>query len=624
MCGIFGVLGGRSGLDWSLNYGRMRHRGPDASGEYEDEECFLAHTRLAIIDLSSAANQPMRSRCDRYVLVFNGEIFNYLDLRHELIAKEVSINTNSDTEVLLNLFIERGTDFLRDLDGMFAFVIWDRRDKVLFGARDHAGIKPLFFHHASDHFSFASEIKALSGVARLEVDDSKIYEYLQYGYVPAPGSMFHGVKSLSPGSAFRYNLSSNELKMWDWRASPSVIDHSINFEEAVDVFRQKFRESVKRRCIADVPLGAFLSGGLDSSAIVVEMLSESRSVETYSIGYAENHNYDETRYAKLVANHLGTNHTTIYPEIPSADLEAYIDCILDNFDQPYANPTVMMLHLLTKRVKAEATVALIGDGGDEILAGYSRHRALQLHSRHRSWLRCISTPVLKALNLMGEVPGSNHGRRRMRQFFESSHRTDAEAYADWNSIIGHADLRRHTPDWQRDALGAANSSFLKSLFEQSSGDCIARALQVDQQSFLPFNLMDGADRMSMANSFELRLPFLSYELMDFLNSLPSNFKIQGGVQKRILKHAYKDILPEEILHRPKRGFNPPVWDWLHQSRSVVLDILSSGCLVERYLDRQFIRALTSDLFLRKRDTSLQVWSLLVLERWLQREKVNYR
>ena len=596
----------------------MDHRGPDAFGHYENDYCVLAHNRLSIIDHSTEANQPMVSDCGRYVIVFNGEIFNFLELREQLSSAGVSFKTNSDTEVLLRLLIQKGDKALDEIDGMFAFVFWDATEQTLFGARDHAGIKPLFYQHTASNFSFASELKSLRNLnqAKPEIDHVRVFEYLMFGYVPSPYSIYQGIKSLPPGYAFRYVVGTNKLKSWRWATSTKTSTAVSSFDEAVDGFCEIFHRSVRRRCIADVPLGAFLSGGLDSSAIVAEMTNISNSVSTFSIGYLENKDYDESRCAIEVANHLGTSHSVLYPEISPEHINEYLDRIIAQFDQPFANPTVIMTYLLTASVQSEVKVALIGDGGDEICAGYPRHRAIQLINRHRSWWRAIKSPTLGVLGLLPETPGANHLGRRLRQFLAASDQTNAGAYAEWMSVFRRTDLEVGMTALGDQALSESRLDFFQSLFEEAHGDVVTKALHVDRNSFLPYNLMDGSDRMSMANSFELRLPFLSRELMDFVNGLPTNYKIQGKVQKRLLRAAYQDRLPPQVFNRPKRGFNPPVWDWLMANKEFVSDHLAPGCRTETYVSPAFIQKTVAALLSQKQDTSLQVWSLLVLERWL--------
>lgn len=617
MCGIMGIVGEIGGVDAQAWGALTRHRGPDAFGVWASEHVLLCHNRLSIIDLSAAANQPMHDTSENLTIVFNGEIFNYLDLRDELIADGVEFRTRSDTEVVLQGYRQWGRAVLDRLDGMFAFAIWDNTTRTLFAARDHIGIKPFFYRQEPGRLIFGSELKliASASASALTIRDASIYEYLAYSYIPAPFTIYDNVLKLEPGHWLHYSLSAEKLETGQWWAVPKPSISPVPSVEAnVNQLREIFGRSVRRRMISDVPIGAFLSGGVDSSAIVAEMANAGGSVQTFSIGYRDNPDYDETEYAQLVARHLGVNHKVLYPDFDQSNIEAYLDLVVDHFDEPYGNPTVAMVHLLTAAARDHVTVALVGDGGDELFAGYPRHRALRVAQRTRPLLGPFSPYILAMLRLLPEQPGRHHLGRRARQFFEAVSRPAADAFQAWSSVFPLEVLHSaavgsgaNPGKWREDIIAR--------WFSAGGSDDVSNALYADLNSFLPYNLLEGADRMSMANGFELRVPFVSRELIEFAATLPPNLKIDGATQKFLLKQAYKDALPEAILRRPKRGFNPPVWHWLQANEAFVRARLGDSKLA-RYLHPDIISHTVNAFYTKSADNSLQLWMLLVLGHWL--------
>lgn len=599
----------------------MNYRGPDAQGLWSDEGVLLAHNRLSIIDLSHEANQPMISQNQRYVIVFNGEIFNFLELRSELESRGSVFKTHSDTEILLESYVLWGEEMLSKLDGMFAFVIWDKDTRQLFAARDHAGIKPFFYAAFGGCFVFGSEIKAVleSGLVPKAVHQQSIFEFLAYGYIPSPYTAYTHIHCLGPGELIRFDLSSGQIRTKIWWQPPIVekpVDCSI--AEATSELSRIFSKAVRRRLIADVPVGAFLSGGVDSSVIVAEMAMISpKKVKTFSIGYRNNNEYDESKYAEQVAAHLGVEHETIYPDILSEDLEIYLDLIVNQFDQPYANPTVILTNILTRSVRDKVTVALIGDGGDELFGGYPRYWALGMQEKFGPLVRLARSPLMSVMRLLPERPQGNHFVRRLRRFLIASDRDLGMAFEESTRLFPSGQLSSLLQ--AEFSLQTSEKMFLADLFNQAGGAALTRACYTDQRTFLPNNLLEGADRMSMVNSFELRLPFLDRELMEFAATLPPKFRILGQLQKRILKNAYRDVLPEEALNRRKRGFNPPVWHWLKENKHLLEPIASQKSRLAEYLDPVAIRGLLDRFNADMEDSSTQLWSLLVLERWLQKQ-----
>ncbi len=618
MCGISGILGSRPDRNWSDWVAITRYRGPDALDIWCDDNVLLAHNRLSIIDLSASANQPMISHDQRYVIVFNGEIFNFLELRAELEASGSSFKTHSDTEVLLEGYVTWGEAVLSRLDGMFAFAIWDKLQRQLFAARDHAGIKPFFYSSYAGRFVFGSEIKLVleSGMVPRDIRNEGIVDYLAYGYIPAPGTAFTYVSSLEPGEMIRFDLEQDRVAKKKWWQLPIIEKPlSCDYGEATEELARIFSQSIRRRMIADVPVGAFLSGGVDSSVIVAEMANvSSKKVKTFAIGYKNNSEYDESVYAEQVATHLGVEHETIYPEFVSNKLDTYLHQIISQFDQPYANPTVILTSILTRTVRDKVTVALVGDGGDELFGGYPRYWALGQQEKFGLLVRLARDPLLSVMRMLPETPKGNHTVRRLRRFLTSSNRDLGIAFEQSTRLFTSEQVHTLTPS----GLGS-NQTYLADLFHQARGSALTRACYADQRSFLPNNLLEGADRMSMVNSFELRLPFLDRGLMEFAAMLPPEFKIRGNVQKRILKDAYRDKLPSFVLNRPKRGFNPPVWHWLKENKSLLELISSPTGRLAQYVDPIVIRGMLDRFHANMEDNSSQLWSLLVLDRWLAQQ-----
>lgn len=620
MCGISGIIGSRPDREWQTWATLTEYRGPNDLGMWYEEDVLFAHNRLSIIDLSTAANQPMISSDNRYVIIFNGEIFNYLELRNDLEASGSKFTTQSDTEVLLEGFSKWGEDLLLKLDGMFAFAVWDKKTKQFFAARDHAGIKPFFYSCYGGMLIFSSEIKLVleSDLIPRDIRHDGIVEYLAYGYIPAPLTAFSHVRCLEAGKLIRFDLKTRQESIKSWWQLP-IIEKPLDcsYIEATTELSRIFSQSVKRRLISDVPVGTFLSGGLDSSVIAAEIAQiSSKKIKSFSIGYHNNPEYDESNYAEQVAAYLGVEHQTIYPNIRSKDLEMYLDLIIDQFDQPYANATVILTYILTQNIRDKVTVALIGDGADELFGGYPRYWAIGQQERFGALLRFARYPLLKLMYLMPETPKGNHIVRRLRRFLTASNKDLGVAFEDSTRLFPHKQL--HALTQPKFALQTLQQNLLTNFFHQANGAGVTRACYTDQQSFLPNNLLEGADRMSMVNSFELRLPFLGRELMEFAAELPPEFKIKGLTQKRILKEAYRDKLPDVVFKRSKRGFNPPVWQWLRENRSLLEPIAKPKSRLSEYVNPLVIQEMLSKFYANMEDNSTQLWSLLVLDRWLAR------
>jgi asparagine synthase (glutamine-hydrolysing) len=597
----------------------MRHRGPDASGEWSDGTCALGHRRLAIIDLSEAGRQPMGNEGGTIQVTFNGEIYNFVALRRELRGLGHRFRTRTDTEVIVHAYERWGTRCVERLRGMFAFAVWDRRRRRLFLARDRVGKKPLFYTRQADRFLFASELQGLlvdPAVPR-EVDFAALDAYLSYGYIPAPATAFLGVAKLPPAHWLTLDLRSGaaEVHLERYWALGYGSPLRVTEAEACEAIREKLTEAVRLRMVSDVPLGAFLSGGIDSSIVVGLMAGLSdRPVRTFSIGFDEAA-YNETDQARRVAERWGTDH---HPLVVRPDALAVVGALARHFGEPYADSSAVPTYYVSKLTRESVTVALTGDGGDESFAGYDRYLAVRLAGRigRVPGLRRAATALSRAL------PDSTDPWdrvRRARRFLASLGQPAERRYARWLTYFRpEAKDRLCTEDFRRRVGPAASAPWLESLFGGTNGlDPVDAAMSVDVRSYLPYDLLVKADITSMANSLEARSPFLDHEVMELAARLPARFKLRGRTSKFLLKRAFGDLLPAENVRRPKMGFGVPLGRWFRGPlRALLCDtVLSREAAGRGYFRPREVQRLV-DLHLEGRaDHSFQLWNLLMLELW---------
>lgn len=625
MCGITGIIGALN-VPPPVELGRLTaHRGPNNLGFAQFKDATLIHNRLSIIDLSSEANQPMTSGDDRYVIIYNGEIYNFLTLRTELENLSCHFNTRSDTEVILLGYKKWGTSLLDKLDGMFAFAIWDKLTKKLFCARDHIGQKPLFYSHIGNALAFTSELKVIEALGyNKELCHDAIAEYVTYNYIPAPKTIYRDVFKLEPGHFIEYDLNTNELNLKKWWSVPKNNYLDIDYHHATKLVREKVSEAIRSQLIADVPVGAFLSGGIDSSIIAAEMAQSMENAKVYTIKYADNDEYDESKYAEIIAKKFGLDQHIITPDFDNTSILETVDLILSHMDEPYGNPTVAMTNQLCKGAREEVAVALVGDGADELFGGYPRYRALSLVSMTKPFVKIFQNPLFALLNQFPETPSGSHKMRRLKKFVSAQNKSMGSMFQDWTSILPIDKFYSCASDLSKDYLSEARGQYLSDLYNQADSDNISSACYTDQQSFLPYNLLDGSDRLAMAASFELRIPFVNRSLIELSSQLKPEWKIKGKKTKRILKDAYNDILPKEILNRPKRGFNPPVWHWLQNNKQKIHELLSPSSQISKLFKTGYTSQLLNDFYSKKEDSSSHIWSLIVLERWLSVRKLQIK
>jgi asparagine synthase (glutamine-hydrolysing) len=620
MCGIAGLVSiepSEQPINQMID--ALRHRGPDDWGLWRDEHCALGHRRLAIIDLSQAGRNPLTNQHGRIRITFNGEIYNFQALRAELEELGYRFQTRTDTEVIVNAYEAWGVDCLRRLRGMFAFAIWDADRRRLFLARDRVGKKPLFYGQFGKRFLFASELQGLladPSVPR-EVNAEAIDQYLSWGYVPAPHTAFKNIFKLPPAHYLTLDVKESDFDLaigryWSLEYAPKT---EIGEAEAIEGLREKLTEAVRLRMISDVPLGAFLSGGIDSSIIVGLMAKlSSQPVKTFSIGFEEAA-YNETEHARRIANLWGTEHQEF---IVKADALAILPMLVRHYGEPYADSSAIPTFYVSQVTRRSVTVALNGDGGDESFAGYERYLGNRLAERANRFPGF----AFSAGTLNKVLPDSLNPKNRLRQakrFLAVAAQPMAARYAQWVGFLREDEKQQiYAPDFQAQRNGSRPEEWLASLFEKARRlDAVDAAMSVDVESYLPFDLLVKVDITSMANSLEARSPFLDHEVMEFAARLPVNLKLRGRQAKYLLKRAFPDLLPAENVERRKMGFAVPVGEWFRNSLRPLLEdaLLSEQAAKRGYFQPQEIRRLVGEHLEGREDHGSRLWNLLMLELW---------
>ena len=624
MCGIAGVvstIGGDLASQVAPLTVAQQHRGPDAWGVWADETCALGHRRLAIIDLSEAGRQPLSNDDGTVWITFNGEIYNFQAIRAELESQGCRFRTRTDTEVIVRAYERWGIDCLERLRGMFAFGLWDKRKRRLLLARDRVGKKPLYYARVGKHFFFASELQGLLADARVprEVNPAAIDAYLTYGYIPAPQTGFRGIYKLSPAHWLTLEVTEGgvvERNGHYWRLShlPKL---RLSEAEAGQALREKLTEAVRLRLISDVPLGAFLSGGIDSSVVVGLMAEMSeRPVKTFSIGF-EDAAYNELDHARRIATKWGTDH---HEFVVKPDALAILPLLVRHYGEPYADSSAVPTFYVAQMTRSHVTVALNGDGGDESFAGYERYIGNRLAEK----LQKLPGGAAAGRALGRILPDSLDPKNRLRQarrFLAVSMLPMPRRYGRWVSYFSdEAKERLYCKDWKAQLNGEKEDGWLASLFSDTAGlDPVDAAMAVDIQSYLPFDLLVKVDITSMANSLEARSPFLDHEVMEFAARLPVEMKLRGMESKYLIKRVFTDLLPQENVKRRKMGFGVPVGKWF---RGPLRELLCDTLLSERQLGRgdfhpDEVKHLVSEHLNGHADNSFQLWNLLMLELWRQ-------
>jgi len=633
MCGITGIFAfnevGRFNLpNLSRATEALAHRGPDHQNIYISHFVGLGHRRLSVIDLSYAANQPMRAESGRYQLVFNGEIYNYKALRQQLVASGINFNTESDTEVLLKLLIAEGKDAINKLNGFFAFAFYDELKGELLVARDRFGIKPLYYYTDEDKFIFGSEMKSLmrAGIAT-EIDESALFTYLQLNYLPAPFSMIKGVAKLMPGQMITVRKKEVILSTYYSQSASFDDTYQGSYEEAQTELKALLERSITDRLVADVPLGSFLSGGVDSSIISAIARKHHQDLRTFSIGYSDSPFFDETAYAEAVAKHIGSKHQVFSLHLD--DLKSYLPKMLSHFSEPFADSSALPVFALIQLTKQEVTVALSGDGADELFGGYNKHAAL-----YRLWNPGLKEKTVAALGgLWSGLPKSRNSSlgnlfRQLHKFSEASKLNPQDQY--WLlASLQSAEKAKYMMDEQLLATLDEQpfNEWKSALLSGIKANSINSALEVDQSFVLQGDMLPKVDLMSMAHGLEVRVPFLDHAVVTFANSLPNDFKLNAKMKKRILQDAFRDQLPAKIYNRPKHGFEVPLLNWMQTGLRADIEnkwLNADKIKSQAIFNTEAISNLKKKLFSNNPgDSHAHTWAIICFQEWYEQFIANH-
>jgi len=597
----------------------IRHRGPDDDGFYFDEFAGLGMRRLSIIDLKSG-KQPIHNTDRSAWIVFNGEIYNYRDLRKQLEKLGHTFYTNSDTEAIIHAYDQYGADCPKHLRGMFAFAIWDSRSQELFLARDRVGKKPLLYAQLNGQLVFASEFSALllhPDISR-EIDYAALDKYLSFMCVPAPLTAFRAIKKLEPGHSLRWR--NGELKIERYWQPDFSHKLDISEEEAGERAIAILREAVRVRLMSEVPLGAFLSGGIDSSTVVALMSEESSEpVKTFSIGFEEQ-DFSELHHARRVAEHVGADH---HEFIVRPDAMEVLPLLVEHYGEPYADSSAIPTYYVARETRQHVTVALNGDGGDESFAGYERYAAMQLAERYHRLPALLRQSIIEqGVDLL---PTSETQRSRVRdakRFLKAASLPKVERYLRWVSVFDNEHKQAiYSEAFRRETDGAEAARLLEPWFARANGSGIVdAALLADIMTYLPNDLLVKVDIATMAVSLEARSPFLDHHVIEFAASLPEKMKLRGLTTKYLLKRVLRSLLPPENLNRRKMGFGVPIGHWFRGTLQPFVreKLLSEKALRRNLFQPEVVKDLIDQHTEAKKENSAQLWTLLMLELWFER------
>jgi asparagine synthase (glutamine-hydrolysing) len=620
MCGIAGFINHDKDADMPSRptLERMcrviKHRGPDDQGLTVEGPAALGMRRLSIIDLAGG-HQPMSGCRRELTIVFNGEIYNYRELQHELQARGHVFKTNSDTETIVHAYEEYGNACVDHLRGMFAFAIWNANDQELFIARDRAGEKPLYYTVTPrGTLIFGSELKSLREHHEFlpQTDIEALDAYLSFGYVPDPLTIFRDVHKLPPGNYLTFKRGSVQVKQyWDFPYEDPQSDAFDNEEECIEELRALLDESVRMRLVADVPLGAFLSGGIDSSTVVGLMARHTdRPIKTFSIGFDED-SYDELKYARVAAQKFGTEH---YEFVVTPEICDVVDELAWHFDEPFADSSAIPTYMVSKLAREHVTVVLSGDGGDELFAGYTRYAIDRKRNGFARLPRALREGLMQPLgrNLPHGAWGRNYVHNvaldPLDRYIE-----DISTFTRLNKSL------LYTNDFTRQLNGSETAARFRRIAARSRSDSkLDPLLYLDSKTYLPGDILTKVDRMSMAVSLEARVPLLDHKLIEFVcRRIPASMKMKGLKTKHILKRAMADEVPAEILNRPKQGFGVPIKEWINrQLRARIRETLTESRTMQRgYVEPRYVNVLLNEHERGRRDHASELWALFMLELW---------
>ncbi|MDL2262038.1 asparagine synthase (glutamine-hydrolyzing) [Bacteroidales bacterium OttesenSCG-928-I21] len=623
MCGITGIY---SFNDEAEKYSEqlkesvysLRFRGPDANNIFIDKKIGLAHARLAVVDTSSAATQPFIDNSGNYVLIFNGEFYNHNDYKKELLNDGVELKSESDTEILLYLLIKYGEKAIEKINGCFAFAFYDIKKNKCLLARDRIGIKPLMYYLDENKIIFASEMKAIMAFnIPKELNYEAVKTYFQLNYIPTNQSILKNIYKIEPGTYL--TITKSGIEKYRFYKIPRYSEQAQNKDNYKSIGEKLFEllnNSVKRRLIADVPVGCFLSGGIDSSIITALAALNTKNLNTYSIGFSDNNYFDETNYAELVAKKYNTNHTVF--KVTNKDLLNNIESVLDYIDEPFADSSALAVNILSKYASRKTTVALSGDGADELFAGYNKHLAhfKIINSGIKEKLVAKFNPIWSVLPKSRNSKISNFFRQ-LHRFAAGYNLSPKERYWLWASIGDE----NYTNGLLKIDLNNEKWQSLKAQCFDNDIDLtkINDILYTDMHLVLQGDMLTKVDLMSMSNCLEVRVPFLDHTVVDYAFFLSAEYKINSSTRKKILRDTFKEYLPIELLQQPKHGFEVPLLDWFQNELRYLIDgeLLSKKFIEEQnILNYKFVENLKTKLASNNpQDSASKMWALIVFQWW---------
>ncbi len=606
MCGICGFYGLEDKNLLKRMTAKILHRGPDQDGFYIDKNISLGMRRLSIIDLSANGRQPHHNENESIFVVFNGEIYNFQEIKKVLEKKGHKFYSHTDTEVIVHAYEEYGFDCLQHFNGMFAFALWDSNKKLLFIARDRLGVKPLHYFWDKERFLFSSEIKSIledRSITR-EINPEALKEFFALEYVPAPLTIFKGIYKLKPGHYL--TLKDKELTIQKYWDIPNKENLKYTKQDWIDSTKELLEESIERRMISDVPLGAFLSGGIDSSTVVAMMskLSE-KPIKTFSIGFTEA-SYDESKDARIIAEKFKTDHHEKIVE--AEEILKTFNKIIPNLDEPFGDLSIFPTYLLSEFARTKVTVSLSGDGGDELFGGYDWYLAQSLANTYKK------IPFTKAIHpLIHNLTQSKQSKGLVnytKRFIEGIEKPEELSHIRWMSNI--------KPEAIQTLLNTNKKPFTSIQEYQRNTHSLNDNMYMDIKTFLPDDIMTKVDRASMLVSLEAREPLLDYKLVEHAMSIPAKFKVLGLTRKYILKKTMKDILPKEILHKRKQGFTIPMKHWMRgELKWLLQEKLTSKNLKELQLNEEYVRKILEEHLSGRKDNQRHIWCILSTVLWYE-------
>ncbi len=625
MCGITGLfpfneLGRFHSINLQKSIDLLRHRGPDHQSSYLSEGLNMGHTRLSILDLSPDGHQPMSDTSSRYILSFNGEIYNFQELKKKLETK-YTFRSSSDTEVLLYHLIENGVDGLSQLNGFFSLAFYDSHEESLILARDRFGIKPLLYFKDDDKVLFSSELASLRAFGIPEkIDAEGLYLFLSLNYIPPPYSIYEGVKKLMPGQFISVKKGHFEIKNW---YNPIIRENQENnLTQNASMVREKLMQAVEKRLVSDVPLGGFLSGGIDSSIIAWAAKQFDPNFKTFSVGYRDQKFLDESKDAGELAEYLGTSHSTIW--LKSDFFHDSIERALSSMNEPFADSSLIAVDAVSQETKNHVTVALSGDGADELFGGYYKYNA---------FLRSFSPGPIEGLTkiagpLFSIVPSSRDGKlgslsRRIKRYSRVSGLDLDKRYWEWSSPVGGTWAKEILKNEYLSQNPISEAGIKIGLFPHLKPDNINRVLENDLQMVLAGDMLEKVDRASMMNSLEVRVPFLDHELVEFVKAVPSEQKLSRTQNKLLLREAFKSDLPKKLFARPKKGFEIPLAKWLREDLASEVKnkwLNTKDSPLEEFIGMKRVENLKTQLFSKKgENTPERLWALICLHEFLKKK-----